>query len=121
MSLDIDRLRTRRPLDRKKGYAAVYRCLVVAPSKYSRSEPKALRLLTSRRGLLATVKSKSNRTDVRILNINITSNRLRQWLGPPLKVKYSAILAEGKAVWIAREIYREFGWSGPVSATILNG
>ncbi|HVB81567.1 MAG TPA: AraC family transcriptional regulator, partial [Candidatus Binataceae bacterium] len=59
--------------------------------------------------------------DARILNITITSNHLRQLLGPSFSLKHSASLSEGKAAWTAREIYREFGRTRSVSTMILNG
>lgn len=57
----------------------------------------------------------------RILNIKITSRRLRQLLGSSLDLKDSIGLAEGKPVWIARNLYREFGRVDAVSSLTLNG
>ncbi|HVB55265.1 MAG TPA: AraC family transcriptional regulator [Candidatus Acidoferrales bacterium] len=58
---------------------------------------------------------------VRILNISIISGRFCQMLGAGLSLKHSASLNEGKATWIAREIYRELCWPDAVSALVLNG
>lgn len=60
-------------------------------------------------------------TDARILNINITSARLRQLFGFSLNLRHSISLNEGKAAWIARETYREFGRGEAASTMRLNG
>lgn len=57
----------------------------------------------------------------KILNINIALSRLQQLLGLSLNVKHSVGLNEGKAVWLARMIYQEFGRSDEVTTLILNG
>lgn len=60
-------------------------------------------------------------SDARIVNINITSARLRQLLGGSLNVQQSVSMREGKAGWMAREIYRELGRAGAVSTVSVNG